>query len=107
MIKNQNFLPHNYIFQLLKFLDEGKEKKDIIFLFANCNNMSSQVLLNVEFCQNFLEYLPQANGEFINTRICFYQYYQNCSALVGGWSSSKVDVQKALGSILYFILNFI
>ena len=99
MLKKLNFLPHTYIFQLLRFLDEGKEKKDIIFIFANCNNMASQVPINVEFCQSFLEYLPQINGEFVNTRICFYKYYQNVPTVVDGWKSSKVDVQKSLGGI--------
>ena len=75
---NINRLYNSKLYQLLKFFHNGKIPREIIFVFANCNQMSADyVSQNVEFCNNFLDYLPEEKGEYLETRITFYKYYES------------------------------
>lgn len=94
-------LRDNYrLYQLKKFLLLGKPKKDILFVINNSNQAGQdRVDSNIQFCRKLLEYLPDEEGEYVQTRICFYKYFNSSYTLIGDWSSNKNDVSKNLASL--------
>ncbi len=91
---------HSKLYQLIKFLQkDGNPKKDILIAIPICNQTGqARTEACVQFCSSFLSYLPEEKGEFIDIRICSYQYYNNSCSSVGNWSSSKRETLERLGS---------
>ena len=98
---------HSKLYQLIKFLQKDEnQKKDIIIAIPICNQTGQEgTEAYTKFCINFLKYLPAEKGDFIDIRICSYQYYECSHQLVGKWSSNQKETFERIASPNKFLNN--
>jgi len=100
-----SYLDHSKLYQLKKFFYASqKDSKDIIIVMDTSNHMSSNVQYSVDFCSRLMTNLfCSEKGEYINARICLYQYWQNSPSIILNWTSNENSIKQSIASIsLYF-----
>jgi len=100
---------HSKLYQLRKFFYASpKASKDIIIAMDTSDNMGNNVQYSVNFCSSLMENLFfSEKGEYLNTKICLYQYWQTSPSLILNWTSNETTIKQSITCITLYFNEFL